>query len=76
MMERAIKFLQERGINSFEQAGILVVPVSSVEELYGMISTVKSLLKECGYDKSWRIDPYYYENKGKEIADSKVIFNE
>ena len=75
-MERAIKFLEQNGIESFEQAGILVVPVSSVVEMYKMISTVKSLLKECGYEKSWRIDPYYYENKSKEIADFKNIFNE
>lgn len=61
-IDEAIGYLKDNGIDSFEQAGILVIPVSSVDELHDMVSTARSLFKECGYEKSWRIDPYYFEN--------------
>ncbi len=66
-IDSTIIFLQEHGIESFEKAGILVVPVSSSDELVEIVSRVKSLLNECGYDKSWSVDPYCYEQAG--IAD-------
>ena len=63
MMERAIAYLKEQGIESFELMGILTVPVESPEELDSTVSKLSKLLKECGYNKSWRVDPYYYERR-------------
>jgi len=58
-IDSTIIFLQEHGIESFEKAGILVVPVSSPDEIVDMVSKLKGLLKEFGYNKSWLVDPYY-----------------
>lgn len=66
-IDSTIIFLQEHGIESFEKAGILVVPVSSPDEIVGMVSKLKGLFKECGYEKSWSVDPYYV--KQPEILD-------
>ena len=61
MTEKAILYLKEHGIESFELMGVLVIPVSNPEELDIQASKISKLLKECGYDKSWSLDPYYYE---------------
>lgn len=66
MIDKAIIFLKEHGIEAFENAGILVVPVSTPEEIYEKVSVIKNLLKEVGYEKSWQIDPYYYQRKRHE----------
>lgn len=63
MMEKAIKYLKQHDIVAFENAGILVVPVNSPEEIEGMVSKLKVLLKEVGYEKSWQVDPYYYHRE-------------
>ena len=65
MMEKGMKYLKDNGIDSFELSGILVVPVSSPEEIETMVPRVKRLLKECGYEKSWAVDPYYYDKHTK-----------
>ena len=61
MMEKAVKYLKENGIEAFEGSGILIIPCTSPEEIYDFVSKVKNLLKDIGYEKSWQIDPYYYE---------------
>lgn len=63
MMEKAIKYLKENGIEAFEGSGILIIPCTSPEEIYNLVYRVKTLLKDVGYEKSWQIDPYYYERK-------------
>lgn len=63
MIEKAIEFLKSKGIESFERMGILVIPVESAEQLDQVAKDIKRLLNECGYNKSWSIDPYYYEKK-------------
>ena len=60
MIDQAIIFLKEHGIEAFELSGILVVPVSSPEDIEPMVSKLKGLLKEIGYNKSWAVDPDYY----------------
>lgn len=60
--DMAIQYLESKGIKAFEIMNILTIPVSSPEEIEPIVSRVKSYLKECGYDKSWRIDPYYYDH--------------
>ena len=61
MTEKAILYLKEHGIESFELMGVLIIPVSSPKELDVQASKIKKLLNACGYDKSWSLDPYYYE---------------
>ena len=61
MIEKAIQYLKEHNIKSFELMGILVIPVDSPEHLDQTAKDIKRLLKECGYEKSWSLDPYYYE---------------
>ncbi len=62
-MENAIQYLKENGIEAFELMGILVIPTDSPETLDIFVSKVKKLLQACGYEKSWRVDPYYYERE-------------
>ena len=64
-IEDAIKHLSSKGIDCFERMGILVIPVESCEELDVQANVVKKNLNAIGYDKSWQIDPYYYENKDR-----------
>lgn len=61
MMERAILYLKEHGIEAFEMMGILVIPVKSAEHLDDIAKQIRRLLDDVGYSKSWRLDPYYYE---------------
>lgn len=60
-IEIAIAHLKTKGIESFELMNILVIPVTSCEHLDQTAKDIKRYLEECGYDKSWRLDPYYYE---------------
>lgn len=57
----AIKYLESKGINAHETAGILEIPVDSPSDVLNMVSIAKHHLQDIGYDKSWQINPYYYE---------------
>lgn len=61
MIEKAIAFLRVHDIKAFELMGILVIPVSSPEGLDQKAKDIKRLLNQIGYNKSWMLDPYYYE---------------
>lgn len=61
MIEKAIAALKEQGIEAFELMSILTIPVESPEDIEPMVTKCTTLFKEIGYNKSWRIDPYYYE---------------
>ena len=69
----AINHLKQNGIESFEGAGILVIPVSSVEEIYDLANRVRRLFKEIDFQKSWQIDPYYY-SKRQTLTD--IMYNQ
>ena len=71
----AVLYLKSKGIEAFEGSGILVVPASSPEEIYDLVHKVKRYFKECGYEKSWLIDPYYYQ-KHDVKGDDYEQFNE
>lgn len=58
---KAIDALKEVGIEAFEGHGILVIPASSPEDIYPMAEKARRVFKEIGYEKSWRIDPYYFD---------------
>ena len=62
-LEKAVEYLKSKNIEAFEGAGILVIPASSPEEIISIVSTVKKHLNEIGYEKSWQVDPYYYEKR-------------
>lgn len=62
-IDRALLYLKDNGIEGFSQDSILVIPCSSPEEIYNMAGKVRRLFKEIGYEKSWRIDPYYFERR-------------
>ncbi len=57
----AIQHLQENDIEAFELMGILVIPTDNPAELDVTVSKISKLLRAIGYEKSWRVDPYYYE---------------
>ena len=61
MTEKAIEVLKEHGLESFVVSGILMIPIDSVDQLEETVQKVKNLLKECGYEKSWCVDPHYFE---------------
>ena len=60
-IEEAIEYLKQRGITAHDCSNILTVPCSSPEEICNIVSKLKSLLKEVGYQKSWSVDPYYIQ---------------
>lgn len=57
----AIARLKKDGIESFEGSGILIIPCTESEQIYDMVNKVRRILKEIDYQKSWQIDPYYYQ---------------
>ncbi len=57
----AVKKLQEHGVEAFEGNGILVIPCSCPEEIFDLANNVRRIFKEVGYNKSWQINPYYYD---------------
>lgn len=59
----AVKKLKEHGIEAFEGKGILVIPCSTPEEIFDLANDVRRIFKEVGYNKSWQINPYYYDKK-------------
>ena len=59
---QAIDYLSKENIGSFELANVLVIPTEHIETLDVLTSRVAKLLKQCGYEGRWRIDPYYYDN--------------
>ena len=77
-VEEAVIFLKSKGIDAFEQMNILVIPIEKDQlvVLDQIAKDMKRYLQECGYEKSWRIDPYYYENRqtlsGEMYADDKI----
>lgn len=62
-IDQAINYLEEKGIKSHNTAGILEIPVDSPEDIVDMVSKAKKYLQDIGYDKSWQINPYYYDEK-------------
>lgn len=62
-IDQAINYLETKGVSAHNSAGILEIPVDSPEDIVEMVSKAKKLLQDIGYDKSWQINPYYYENK-------------
>lgn len=57
----AVEFLRSNSIDAFESGGIVVIPCSNPEEIYDMANIVRRYFKEIGYEKSWQINPYYYD---------------
>ena len=70
---KAIEALKEHNIESFDGHGILVIPASSPEDIYPMAEKARRIFKEIGFEKSWRVDPYYYDKK---ISLTGVMFDE
>lgn len=69
----AVGHLKKQGIEAVEGAGILVIPASSPLEVMDLVGVVKRHLNDIGYDKSWIIDPYFYETKMKGDRDYELI---
>lgn len=72
----AMKYLKENEIDAVEVGGILVIPYDYIhdgdaDEIYKVISKLKGLLKDIDFNKSWMIDPYYYDKKRYE--DGSVV---
>ena len=76
-ISKAIQYLKENGVeDAVEVGGVLVVPYDYVhdadpDKIYRIISKLKGLLKDIDFNKSWMIDPYYYEKKRYE--DGSVV---
>ena len=70
----AVIELKARGIEAFEGAGaMLIVPVSSPDDIYDTANNVRRIFKEIGYEKSWQIDPYYF-SKRQTLTD--IMYNQ
>lgn len=63
MIEKAIEVLKEHGMEPFELAGVLTIPCDGLEALEPTVNKVRHILKDCGYNKSWRVDPYHNERQ-------------
>lgn len=68
-IERAVRYLKENNIDAVDGGNILVIPFNYIKECYtaeeivNFVGKIKGHLKHIGYEKSWQIDPYYYERK-------------
>ena len=68
-IDQAIKYLKEKDIEAIDGGNILVIPFNYVEKCFSsedianFVNTIKHYLQDIGYDKSWQINPYYYERK-------------
>ena len=60
-LQQAVSFLKKKKIECFTLMDVLVVPVSSFDELEKTVSQLAKLLHECDYRGPWRVDPYFYE---------------
>ena len=64
-INRAIEALKENGIEAFDVSGILTVPCDTPDDIVYMVSKVKHVLKRIDYQKSWLVDPYYWQKNRK-----------
>ena len=71
-ISKAIARLKKDGIESFEGSGILIIPCDDPEKIYDMVNKVRRIFKEIEYEKSWQIDPYYF-NKHRRDDGSLVM---
>ena len=66
----AIAYLKENNIEAIEAGGVVMIPFANLnenpDEFYALISRVKSLFKDIGYEKSWQVDPHYWERHKSE----------
>ena len=62
----AIARLKEDGIESFEGSGILIIPCTNPEAIYDLATKARRIFKEIGYEKSWQVDPYYWDKNRRE----------
>lgn len=74
-INKVIDHLKENDIDAVEVGSALVIPYDYIhddaDKFCGMVSKIKGLLRDVDYDKSWQIDPYYYDRKRNE--DGSVI---
>ena len=73
-IDAAIAHLKANDIEAVDGGGILIVPYDYIsefpEEFTNIVSKVKHLLNEIGYDKSWQIDPHY--NTKRRLEDGTI----
>ena len=70
-IKTAIEHLGTKGIEAFEGSNILIIPCTSPEQIYDLASKVRRIFKEIDFQKSWQIDPYFYDKKRH--ADGSVV---
>lgn len=68
-IDEAVDILKMRGIEAFELSGVLTVPCSCPDDIYDTAEKLRKIFKEIGFQKSWRIDPYYLEHRKTLAAD-------
>lgn len=67
----AIEYLQTKGIEAFEGSNILIIPCTEPEQIYDLVNKVRMIFKEIDFQKSWQIDPYYFQKK--RYSDGSVV---
>ena len=67
----AIEYLQTKGIEAFEGSNILIIPCTEPEQIYDLVNKVRRIFKEIDFQKSWQIDPYYFQKK--RYSDGSVV---
>lgn len=73
-IDEAIDILKNRyDVEAFEVAGILVIPVTSPNDIYDCANDTRRIFKEIGYEKSWQIDPYFF-SKRQTLSD--IMYNQ
>lgn len=72
----AIARLKKDNIESFAGPGILIIPCNDPEAIYGLVTKARRIFKEIGYDKSWQVDPYYWDKHRKEDGSIEITREE
>ena len=67
----AMTRLNEDGIESFEKSGILIIPCTNPDDIFDLATRARRIFKEIRYEKSWQVDPYYYQKK--RYSDGSVV---
>ena len=57
----AVDELKKHNVEAFEGRGMLVIPCNSPAEVLDVVTKAKSILKGIDYQKTWIVDPYYFE---------------
>ena len=59
----AIQALKDAGIEAVEGPMMLIIPCDGPVKIYETVRNAEKVFKKIDFQKSWEVDPYYYEKR-------------